>query len=99
MFLAKDNDDKGLSVVPVRDANDIKRISGTPAGAACVNKIRLKKSDGTDVVVIDAGNVPASPWSIDHQLADDEQIIGVYGSCKQNQKFLSLGFIVWRPPK
>ncbi len=84
MFTAKDNDDKGLTVVPVRDSNDIRRISGTPAGAACVTKLRLKKADDTDVAVIDAGNLPASPWSIDHQLADDEEVIGVYGSCKQN---------------
>jgi hypothetical protein len=32
-------------------------------------------------------------------LADDEEIIGIYGSKVVHTYFSQLGFIVWKPPK
>ena len=88
-----------MQVLPIKDSSLIRRISGTPSGAFVVHKLKLKKMDGTEVVTIDTGNIAASQWSMDQQLGEREEIIGVYGSCKQDNKFLQLGLIVWQPPK
>lgn len=99
MFVARENDDKGMQVLPVKDSSAIRRIQGTPSGAFVVHKLKLKKQDGSEVVTIDTGNIAASNWSMDQQLGELEEILGVYGSCRQDNKFQQLGLIVWQPPR
>ena len=36
---------------------------------------------------------------VEHVLAEDEEIIGIYGVKDLKSYLISLGFIVWKPPK
>ena len=36
---------------------------------------------------------------VEHVLAEDEEIIGIYGVKDQLSYLTSLGFIVWKPPR
>jgi hypothetical protein len=40
----------------IGDISSVKRISGTPAGQNVVQKLKLKKKDGSDVVSLEGGN-------------------------------------------
>ncbi len=74
------------------DAPSIKRIQGTKSDTF-FRDLNLKRVDGQIVgrIQSEAGK-PMAPEEV---LADDEQIIGVYGTYTYN--ILNLGMIVWRP--
>lgn len=98
MFLAKENEEKGMQVVPIKDSSAIRRIAGTFSDKLPVGKLALRKLDGTDLVAVDISGMPGSQWGMDRILGEREEILGVYGSARQDNRILSLGFIVWQPP-
>ena len=74
----------------------VKSVNGS-SGNYAVHKLSFKKKDGTEITKVEIAN-----WLLYGQesvIADDEEIIGVFGR-KDTAKYVStLGFIVWKPPR
>ncbi len=76
----------------------IKKIRGTYSGNA-FSQIIFQDKYGTEISRI--GNFEQQ-FGPDQMLADDEEIIGVYGDkdyAEKYSEFYSIGFIVWKRPK
>ncbi len=82
-----------IKTVHLSDAPSIRRIKGTENDCLYIRELNLKRVDGQLVGRIQS---EAGIFMADEEvLADDEQIIGVYGTRSDN--ISSLGMIVWRP--
>ena len=77
----------------------VKRIKGTVLKSRHLHKLNFCQKDGTEISKVEL--MDALPYGPEAVIADDEEIIGLYGA-KENSTWnyiLSLGFIVWKPPR
>jgi hypothetical protein len=92
VFTARLKPDSRIKTVHLSDAPSIRRIQGGKnMGWIC--ELYLLRADGQleGSIQSQAG----ADMADEEVLADDEQIIGMYGNC--SSFFHSLGMIVWRP--
>jgi hypothetical protein len=76
----------------------IKRIKGSELNNNFgLHKLSFGEKDGSEVAKVELWN--ARPYGPEFVLADDEEIIGVYGTKEFDNYGVALGFIVWKPPK
>jgi hypothetical protein len=54
------------------------------------------KKDGSQITKVEYSSYPLGPETL---IADDEEIIGIYGTKEFDVYCVALGFIVWKPPK
>jgi hypothetical protein len=54
------------------------------------------KKDGSEITKVEYCSLTLGPETV---IADDEEIIGVYGTKEVDVYCVSQGFIVWKPPK
>ena len=95
VFTATGQDAQGLQTVAVPDFSLVKRINGTnQTDWICI--LSFGKKDGTEITKLQLSSSSHGPEIV---LADDEEIIGIYGSKEVSTLFSQLGFIVWKPPK
>jgi len=78
--------------VNLSDAPSIRRIQGTKIHE-WIRELKFKRADGQQLGRIQSQ--ARCPMADEEVLADDEQIIGVYGTMEYD--IVSLGMIVWRP--
>jgi hypothetical protein len=62
-----------------------------------IHKLSFGKKDGSEITKVELNN--NRPYGPEFVLADDEEIIGIYGTQKESDYFSQLGFIVWKPPR
>ena len=92
LFKGAKKPDSGIKTVHLSDAPSIRKIQGTKIGE-WIRELNLKRADGHLVGRIQSeAGVDMAPEEV---LAEDEQIIGVYGT--NCLLIMSLGVIVWRP--
>jgi hypothetical protein len=76
----------------------IKRIKGSELNNNFgLHKLSFGEKDGSEVAKVELWN--ARPYGPEFVLADDEEIIGIFGTSNSTEWFEQLGFIVWKPPK
>jgi hypothetical protein len=95
VFLAKDQNADGLQTVVLN--SQIKKIRGTANGNRMAN-IHFLNKNGNETTRIQTRERPFAP---DQILADDEEIIGIYGDkdyAGTHPYIASIGFIVWKRP-
>ena len=95
MFLATGEDAQGLQAVAIPDYSQVKRINGTVTSCYLCG-LSFGKQDGTQITKVE---MHSNTFGQETVLADDEEIIGIYGSKEVYTYFTQLGFIVWKPPK
>ena len=93
LFLAKDQNSDNLQEIKINSDNT--QIRGTYNSTILLSVHFLAKNGGEISKILPN----TSTTNIDIDLAEGEEIIGVYGIKDQAQYFWSLGFIVWKPPK
>ena len=54
--------------------------------------------DGSEIAKVEF-NTSAYPYGQETVLAADEEIIGIHGNKSAHSNGITLGFIVWKPPK
>ena len=78
--------------------NQIKRVIATDADGnwASVTRVKLMNKQGRELGIYDPypyGDIDKIQGK-EHQLADNEDLIGVYGVMDKNDSFSAFGFIV-----
>ena len=95
MFAGSDTDELSeLKTLHIKDIAQIKRVQGL-TDEYYIHELIFKITDGTE-----EGRIEAYQYSLaeDDLLAEDEEIIGVYGQYKDSYiGYLSL--LVWKPNK
>ena len=74
----------------------VKRVNGSKDNP--IHKLSFKKKDGTEITKVETP-WNASPYGQESVIADDEEIIGVFGTKDVDNHVYKLGFIVWKPPR
>jgi hypothetical protein len=93
LFKGSDEPDSGIKTVNLSDAPSIRRIQGTSTEIG-IHELNLMRADGQlEGRIQSRAGIPMANEGV---LADDEQIIGVYGTTEL-YTIASLGMIVWRP--
>ena len=97
VFRASNYDEAGLQSFGVHDYSTVKAIKGTilAQGSFTIHKISFRMRDGSELKVEKFTRDPYGPEVV---LADDEQIIGIFGTTDPDYIY-QLGFIVWKPPR
>ena len=97
VFKASNYDEKGLQSFGVNDYSIVKAIKGTilAKSSYTIHKISFRMRDGSELKVEKYFRDPYGPEVV---LADDEQIIGIFGTTDPDYVY-QLGFIVWKPPR
>ena len=96
MFTAKLEKDKDMKSVNIQNYAMVKRINGSK-GSSYIHKLSFKKKDGTEITKIEIGIW--NSYGQESVIADDEEIIGVFGTKDYDNYIWQLGFIVWKPPQ
>ena len=76
VFVATGQDAQGLQSVAIPDYSQVKRINGTRQGS-WLGGLSFGKKDGTEISKVD---MSGSTFGQETVFADDEEIIGIYGS-------------------
>ncbi len=95
MFLAIGQDATNLQSFGVADYSVVKKIKGSDTSNQ-ITKLNFAKKDGSEIAKVELHSTPYGPESV---LADDEEIIGIFGTQQKSSCFEQLGFIVWKPPR
>ncbi len=74
----------------------VKRVNGSKSNDS-IHKLSFKKKDGTSILNVETP-FKRDPYGQEFVIADDEEIIGVFGTKNKNYCIEKLGFIVWKPP-
>ncbi len=77
-FTANGINDQGLQSFDIKDYSTVKRVKGSKLSGSVIHKISFSKQDGTEISQVELLNV--QPYGPECYLADDEEIIGVYGT-------------------
>ena len=92
LFKGSEKPNSDRKTVQFSDATSIRRIQGTKIDIF-IRELNFKRADGQQVGRIQSkAGISMAPEEV---LADDEQIIGVYG--EYSYTIDSLSIIVWRP--
>ncbi len=85
----------------VADYSLVKRIKGSILNneGYPLHKLSFGKRDGSEITKIELSYIIERPYGPEFMLADDEEIIGIFGSSNATTNLEQLGFIVWKPPK
>ena len=99
MFLCNGQDETNLQSFGIADYSLVKRIKGSELNKddRQIHKLSFSKRDGSEITKVELHN--GRPYGPEFVLADDEEIIGIYGTQKESNYFEQLGFIVWKPPR
>ena len=62
-----------------------------------MHKLSFSKRDGSEITKVELAN--DETYGPEFVLADDEEIIGIFGTSNATEYFDQLGFIVWKPPR
>jgi hypothetical protein len=85
-----------MKSLSIQDYSVVKRINGSQGGYL-ICKLSFKNMDGTEISKVELSN--AKPYGQESLIAEDEEIIGVFGR-KDEQKYVTqIGFIVWKPTR
>jgi hypothetical protein len=93
VFTATGQDAQGLQSFAIPDYSQVKRINGT-AYSWWLGRLSFGKKDGSRITQVEFNSFDLEPET---EIADDEEIIGVYGT--KELYSIPIGFIVWKPPK
>lgn len=96
VFTAKYENDKDMQTFDVQDYAMVKRVNGSDSGSA-IHKLSFTQQDGTEITKVEIANW--NPYGQESVIADDEEIIGVFGTISDSNFVYQLGFIVWKPPR
>ena len=77
VFTAKNENDQNMQSFNIHDYAIVKRINGSK-GTSAIHKLSFKKKDGTEITQIETTNW--NPYGQESVIADDEEIIGVFGT-------------------
>jgi hypothetical protein len=78
VFTGKGENDQNMQSVNIQDYAIVKRVNGSK-GDSCIHKLSFKKKDGTEITKVETG-WNRDPYGEDSVIADDEEIIGVFGT-------------------
>ena len=81
------------------NSQQIKKIRGGEYATHGISLIFFQDKEGKELASIKTWDITFAP---DQLLNDDEEILGIYGSkdvSAGDNRFASIGFIVWKPPK
>ena len=78
VFTGKGENDQNMQSVNIQDYAIVKRVNGSKVGNS-IHKLSFKKKDGTEITKVETG-WNANPYGEDSVIADDEEIIGVFGT-------------------
>ncbi len=95
VFTATGQDAQGLQSFAIPDYSQVKRINGTNHNQWLCH-LSFGKKDGSQITKVECSSYTLGPETV---IADDEEIIGVYGNKEVDVYGVSQGFIVWKPPK
>ena len=78
VLAAKGENDQNMQSFNIPDYAMVKRVNGSK-GNGSIHKFSFKKKDGTEITKIET---PANwdPYGQESVIADDEEIIGVFGT-------------------
>ncbi len=76
VFTGKGENDQNMQSVNIQDYAIVKRVNGSKGN--CIHKLSFKKKDGTEITKVELWN--RDPYGEDSVIADDEEIIGVFGT-------------------
>ena len=62
-----------------------------------LTRLCFSKMDGSEIAKVEFNTT--KPYGQETVLAADEEIIGIHGNKSSNSNGITLGFIVWKPPK
>ena len=79
----------------IADYSVVKSIKGSTGKP--LQKLSFGKRDGSEITKVELENSKA--YGPESGLADDEEIIGIFGTSNATEYFDLLGFIVWKPPR
>ncbi len=96
LFTAKIQDTKNLQSLTIADYSVIKRVKGS-VGGRVIHKLSFGKKDGSEITKVELSTYEV--YGTDFVLADEEEIIGIFGTNNVTEYIDQLGFIVWKPPK
>jgi hypothetical protein len=94
VFTATGQDAQGLQSFAIPDYSQVKRINGTNTGSWWLVHLSFGKKDGSQITKVEYSSCTSGPETV---VADDEEIIGIYGV--KELYGIALGFVVWKPPK
>jgi hypothetical protein len=77
VFTGKGENDQNMQSVNIQDYAIVKRVNGSKGSA--IHKLSFKKKDGTEITKVETG-WDGNPYGEDSVIADDEEIIGVFGT-------------------
>jgi hypothetical protein len=63
----------------------------------CFQQLSFLKKDGIQIAEVKLGSV--TQYGPETMLADDEEIIGIFGTKNATDFVTNLGFIIWKPPR
>ena len=98
VFASRDVDSTDLKSVNL-NSQLIKKIRGGQHAPYGFSHIFFQDKEGKELASIKTCDTTFAP---DQLLNDDEEIVGIYGSkdmSASDNRFASIGFIVWKPPK
>ena len=82
----------------IQDFDEVKRINGKVLNDSwSLTKLCFSKKDGSEIAKVEF--FTEKPYGKETVLADDEEIIGIYGTKDQDSEIWQLSFVVWKPPK
>ena len=84
VFVATGQDAQGLQSVAIPDYSQVKRINGTRQGSWLYG-LSFGKKDGTEITKVEMSG--GCTFGQETVLADDEEIIGIYGSKEVHSYF------------
>ena len=77
VFAAQGENEQNMQSVNIQDYSIVKRVNGSYGTA--IHKLSFKKKDGNEITKVETG-WKANYYYSDSVIADDEEIIGVYGT-------------------
>ncbi len=77
VFTGKGENDQNMQSVNIQDYAIVKRVNGSIG--TYIHKLSFKKKDGTEITKVETV-WNANPYGEDSVIADDEEIIGVFGT-------------------
>ena len=99
VFTSNGQDATNLQSFAVTDYSMVKRIKGSELNNSGypLHKISFGKKDGSEITKVELSTYEV--YGTDFVLADEEEIIGIFGTNNVTEYIDQLGFIVWKPPK
>ncbi len=77
VFTGKGENDQNMQSVNIQDYAIVKRVNGSKGD--CIHKLSFKKKDRTEITKVET-EYNGNPYGEDSVIADDEEIIGVFGT-------------------